>query len=114
MTITAKVMAMKFDESDNDEKRRVALTKRTIFRKCSNAGGGVIFNPEFYIADFKPLSRVFEHEIIKKMEDFPKTWGVKGRLELFQKFIRFGVAKLQIMMMMMMMKKLRIQKQTEH
>ena len=28
------------DEGDNDDKRRVALTKRMNFRKCSKAGGG--------------------------------------------------------------------------
>ena len=27
------------DEGDNDDKRRVALTKRMNFRKCSKAGG---------------------------------------------------------------------------
>ena len=42
--------------------------------------GGV--NPE-------PLSRVFEHEIIKKLHDFPKTRGGQSLFETFPKILPF-------------------------
>ena len=32
----------------------------------------------------------------KAQYDFPKMRGIKGRLELFQKFIRFGIAALPL------------------
>ena len=42
-------------------------------------GEGVIFNPKKYVADFGPLKRAFSGK---------KCNMIKGRLELFQKFIR--------------------------
>ena len=39
-------------------KGRMASPKRMNFRKSSR-GGGVIFNPKNYIADFGPLNRAF-------------------------------------------------------
>ena len=46
-----------------------------------------------YVADFCHYRRYFGHEFQKKLQhNFPKMSGgaVKGRLELFRKFIRFG------------------------
>ena len=53
-------------------------------------GGGVIFNPRIYIADFGPLNRALKRVLGKKYlhYDFLKTmrkW-VKGRSEFFRKF----------------------------
>ena len=71
------------------------------FRKSPKGGGeGVIFNPKIYITDFCHYRRYFVHEFRKKLQyDFPKMrgGGVKGRLELFRKFIRFGVARLPLL-----------------
>ena len=65
------------------------------FRKSSKGrgGGGVIFNPKIYVADFGPLYRAFFGRFPKKKYDmsFRKCGGrVKGRLELFQKIIHFS------------------------
>ena len=68
------------------------------FRKSSK-GGGVIFNPKIYVADFCHYRLYFGHEFQKKICNitFRKCFfsenegrGVRGRLELFRKFIRFG------------------------
>ena len=84
------------------------------FRKSAK-GGGVIFNQKIDVADFGNFKQGFlsmklvltatiwpmppcinaSYPFIhyKKMQhDFPKMrgWGVKGRLEFFQKFIWFG------------------------
>ena len=61
------------------------------FRKSSEGGGGIIFNPKVYIADFFLDTLVMNFG--KKLQyDFPKMRGegVKGRLELRQ-LINFGV-----------------------
>ena len=65
--------------------------KRMNFRINSKGwvGGRIIFNPNIYVADFGPLNRAFWAWNYA-------TWfsenggGVKCRLELFWKFIRFG------------------------
>ena len=78
----------------DSNKGRIATPKRMNFRKSSE---GVIFNPKNNFADFCHYRRYFGHEFRKKLQyDFPKMkgGGVKGRLELFRKFIRFGVARL--------------------
>ena len=57
-------------------------------------GGGVIFNPKNYIADFVPLKRAFWAWLSEKFA----TWfsknegGGQSRLELFRKFIPVGGA----------------------
>ena len=39
--------------------------------------GGVIFNPKIYVADYGPLTGLFEHENDEKLQhDFPKMRGV--------------------------------------
>ena len=48
---------------------------RMNFRKSSE-GGGVIFNPKNYIADFCHYRRYFGHEFRKNLQyDFPKMRG---------------------------------------
>ena len=57
--------------------------------------GGAIFSPRNFIADFGPLNRAFFGRFPKNCNKiFRKEGGrgVKGPLELFWKFIRFGVA----------------------
>ena len=62
--------------------------------KFRRGGGGVIFNPKNYIADFCHY-RYFGHEFRKKLQyDFPKMRG--GEVELFRKFIRFGGGRLPL------------------
>ena len=76
------------------EKGRVRVPKRINFWKSSKGGGGgVIFNPKIYVADVGPLYRAFLRRLPKKMQcNFPNiSRGVKGRLKLFRKFIRFGI-----------------------
>ena len=65
-------------------KGRVVARKWMNFRNSSKGGGGVIFNPKIYIADFRPLN-----EALKLI--FPK-WGGGGHrpFGFFWKFIRFG------------------------
>ena len=73
------------------------IPKRINFRKSSEGGGG-ISNPKNFIADFCHYRRYLGHEFQKKLQyDFPKMrGGIKGRSELFQKFIRFGDARLPL------------------
>ena len=61
-------------------------------------GGGVIFNPKIYVADFGPLYRAVKWVWGKKLQyDFLKMMGgVKGCLELLRKFIRFGGVRLPL------------------
>ena len=47
-------------------KGRIPLPKRMNFRKSSKGGGGVIFNPKIYVADFCHYRRNFGHEFQKK------------------------------------------------
>ena len=58
---------------------------------------GYIFG-KIYIADFCHYRRYFGHEFRKNLQyDFPKMrGGVKGRLKLFRKFIRFGGGRLPL------------------
>ena len=69
-------------------------SKTDEFSEKFQRGGEVIFNPKIYVADFCHFRRYFGHEFQKKLQhNFPKMsgeGGVKGRLELFRKFIRFG------------------------
>ena len=61
------------------------LQNGLIFVKVPKGGGGVIFNPKIYIADFCHCRLYFGHEFRKNLQyDFPKMrgGGVKGRLEL--------------------------------
>ena len=63
-----------------------------IFGKVAKRGGGHFQSKDFCC---RFLSGLYEHEIDKKKMcyDFPKMrGGVKGRLEIFRKFIHFGVA----------------------
>ena len=58
-------------------------------RKTSG-GGGVIFNPKIYVADFVPLTGLILDVSRKKLQHNLNMGGrVKGHLEFFQKFIRF-------------------------
>ena len=61
---------------------------------CNVSVFGVLFQPNLDIAQgFKLLnSSIFNILYLKVIYDFPKMRGVKGRLELFRKFIRFGHA----------------------
>ena len=52
--------------------------------------GGAIFNQKIYVADFVPLNRTFPKQFATWFSE--NEGGVKCRLELFQKIIRFGVA----------------------
>ena len=67
------------------------------FQKSSERGG-FISNPKIYVADFCHYKGYFGHEFRNKSA----TWfsenegGVKGRLELFRKFIRFGMGMLPL------------------
>ena len=54
LTSTEKV---KSDASST--KGRVTLPKRMNFQKNSKRGGGIIFNPKIYVADFGPFNRGF-------------------------------------------------------
>ena len=72
-------------------------SKTDEFLEKFQKGGGVISNPKIYVADFCHYKRFLGHVFRKKSA----TWfseneggGIKGRLELFQKFIRFGSAAL--------------------
>ena len=57
-------------------------------------GEGVIFYPKIFIADFGPLYRALK--IKQGLSEtncnisFQNEGGVKGRLDFFRKFIRFG------------------------
>ena len=53
-------------ESTFGAKGRVALPDWMNFRKSSR-GGGVIFNPKIYIADFGPLKRALFGHFPKKI-----------------------------------------------
>ena len=56
-------------------------------------GGGVISDPKIYVSDFCHYKGYFGHEFRKQIRNmiFPKMrGGVKGCLELFREFIRFG------------------------
>ena len=67
-------------------------TKTEFFLKSSK-GGGVIFNPNIYVANSGPVNRAFFGCFPKTIADFfPKMRdeGVKDRLELVRKFICFG------------------------
>ena len=74
----------------------MTLPKQLNFRKtCKGTGGGEggLFSIQKFMLQILDLyAGLFEHEIGKNLQhDFPKMRrGVKGRLELFQKFIRFG------------------------
>ena len=48
-------------------KGRLPLPKRMNFQKSSKGGGGVIFNPKIYVADFCHYRRCFGHEFQKKI-----------------------------------------------
>ena len=65
-------------------KNECRLQNRLLFGNAPKGGGVVIFNPKNSIADFKQgfLSMIFQKKINM----------IKGRLELFRKFIRFGGA----------------------
>ena len=70
------------------------------FRKSSQ-GGGVISNPKIYVADFCHYKGVLRSWILEKICNMIfRKWGggegVKGRLDLFRKFIRFGRDKLPL------------------
>ena len=72
----------------------MTVPKRMDFRIRSKGRVGVIFNPKIYIADCGHLYRALKGAFQKKncIMIFRK-WGglgVKGRLEFFRKFIRFG------------------------
>ena len=70
--------------------------KQMNFRKnCKGTEGGEggLFSIQKFMLQILDLyAGLFEQEIGKNLQhDFPKMRrGVKGRLELFQKFIRFG------------------------
>ena len=57
-------------------------------------GKGRVGLPKIYIADFGPIYRALERAFGEKMQyNFPKIrGGIKGRLEFFRKFVRFGTA----------------------
>ena len=64
-------------------------------RKSSTGGGESFSIQKFILQIFANCRLYFGHEFRKNLQyDFPKIrgWGVKGRLELFRKFIRFGNA----------------------
>ena len=46
-------------EGDDDDKGSPTFPNRMNFRKSSEGGGGVIFNPTIYIAKFGPLNMAF-------------------------------------------------------
>ena len=72
---------------------RINQPKRMNFRKSSEGGWGrVISNPKIYIADFCHYKRYFGHEFWKNCNMIFRKWerGIKGRSELFQKFIGYG------------------------
>ena len=82
------------DGGDGDDKGSRPPPKRMISEKF-RGGGGVIFNPKIYIADFCHfIDDTSVMNFGKNLQyDFPKMrGGVKCRLVLFQKFIRFGGA----------------------
>ena len=70
------------------------ISKTDEFSEKFRRGGGVIFNPKIYVADFCHYRRYFGHEFQKKfatqLSENEGGRGVKGRLELFRKFTRFG------------------------
>ena len=65
-------------------------------------GGGVIFNPKNYIADFGPLSRALRRAFSEKNAiRFSEIEGkVKGCLEFSRKFICFGHPSLSMFLSM--------------
>ena len=80
------------DGNVDQEDIHICQVREADLRKVPK-GKGVIFNSKIYIADFCHYRRSFGHEFRKNLQyDFPKMrgGGVKGRLELFRKFIRFG------------------------
>ena len=49
------------------------------FQKTSKGGGGVIFNPKIYVADFGPLYTALSDVFRKKLQhNFPKMRGGGG------------------------------------
>ena len=59
-------------------------TKTDEFSEKFKRGGRVILKPKIYITDFGPLYGALNRDFRKRLQ------GVKGRLEYFRKFIRFG------------------------
>ena len=68
------------------------LQNKWILGNGTKGGGRVIFNPKNYIRHFGPFgTRLFEHEFLKNIIwFFENRGGIKGRLEFFRKFMRFG------------------------
>ena len=72
------------------KKGRMGLPKRINFWKSSKEGGGVIFNPKIYNADFGPLHRALNRAYLEtNCKMIFRKWGggIKGHLEFFRKFI---------------------------
>ena len=62
------------------------------FRKNSKKGGGVISNLKNFIANLVLVQRFVEKIAIFFSEK--GAGGVRGRSEIFRKFIRFGIHRL--------------------
>ena len=70
------------------------------FRKTSEGGGGVISDPKNYVALFLVKEKRNGHRFPGKSATlFSKNrvrGGVRGRLEVFRKFIKFGPGSLPL------------------
>ena len=87
------ILTKTWDSSKVPLREASPLQNGWIFGKVPKGGDGrVISNPKIYVADFCHFKGVLRSWILEKIHNMIfRKWGggVNGRLELFQKFIRF-------------------------